>query len=112
MAILDDVRLALKLTVTDYDPELSDLIDAAALDLGIAGVIPGSEPLVGQAEADMAALNAYDNIVKRAIITYCRLHFQALESGDWSNLKRSYDEQKAQLATATGWTDWLVRTDD
>ena len=93
MATLDDVKLALRLTVNDYDSELTALIGAAKQDLGIAGVeVP----------------TTLDDIVERAVITYCKLHFQGLEAGDFAQLKASYDEQKAQLVTATGYTDWLV----
>lgn len=92
MATIDDVKLALRLTVNDYDSELTSLIEAAKLDMGIAGVeVPA----------------ALDAIVERAVITYCKLHFQGLEDGDYDCLKASYDEQKAQLSMATGYTDWL-----
>lgn len=89
--MLNKVKLALRLTTDAYNSELNDLIEAAKLDLGIAGVVlPAS----------------LDAIVERAIITYCKVHFSALTDGEWSRLKESYDEQKAQLATATGYTDW------
>lgn len=91
--MLSKVKLALRITVNDYDNDLNDLINAAKLDLGIAGVILPA-PL--------------DAICERAIITYCKVHFSALSDGEWSRLKASYDEQKAQLATATGYTDWSV----
>lgn len=90
--MLSKVKLALRITVGDYDTDLTALIDAAKLDLGIAGVIlPAS----------------LDALCERAIITYCKVHFSALTDGEWSRLKASYDEQKAQLQTATGYTDWL-----
>jgi hypothetical protein len=92
MTLLDKIKLALRITVNAYDADLTALIDAAQLDLGIAGVVIPS---------------ALDAIVERAIISYCKLHFSALTDGEWSRLKVSYDEQKAQLATATGYTDWL-----
>ena len=88
---LTKVKLALRLTVTDYDADLTDLIDAAKTDLGIAGVVLPS---------------ALDAICDRAIITYCKLHFLVLTDGEFSRLKASYDEQKAQLVTATGYTNW------
>lgn len=90
--LLDKTKLALRVTVTNYDTDLTALIEAAKLDLGIAGVV---------VPETMTA------IVERAIITYCKLHFSALTDGEWSRLKLSYDEQKAQLTTATGYTDWL-----
>lgn len=91
MTLLEKIKLALRITVPNYDAELTDLISAAQLDLGIAGVVV-PETLTA--------------IVERAIITYCKVHFSALTDGEWSRLKASYDEQKAQLATATGYTDW------
>ena len=90
MATLDKVKMGLRIKTTAYDEELADLIAAAQLDLGIAGVeVPST----------------LDEIVTRAIITYCKMSFGLPE--DYDRLKRSYDEQKAQLVTATGYTDWL-----
>lgn len=88
---LSGVKLALRITVDDYDSELSDLILAAKQDLGVAGVVLPA---------------GIDPIVNRAVITYCKVHFSALSDGEWSRLKASYDEQKAQLVTCTGYTDW------
>ena len=90
MATLDKVKMGLRISTTAYDEELTDLITAAKLDLGIAGVeVPST----------------LDEIVTRAIITYCKMSFGLPE--DYDRLKKSYDEQKAQLVTATGYTDWL-----
>lgn len=86
---LEKVKMALRITTTAYDDELTDLIEAAKLDMGIAGVILPSD---------------LDEVCNRAIITYCKVHFGLPEDAD--RLKRSYDEQKAQLVTATGYTDW------
>lgn len=89
MEILETVKTALRLTVDDYDSELLTLISAAQLDLGIAGVI---------------VPQSLDAICKVAIITYVRMRFG--QPDDYDRLKRSYDEQKAQLITATGYTNW------
>ena len=89
MATLDKVKMGLRISTTAYDEELSDLINAAKIDLGIAGVKVSS---------------TLDEIVTRAIITYCKMSFGLPE--DYDRLKRSYDEQKAQLVTATGYTNW------
>ena len=90
MATLDKVKMGLRIKTTAYDEELADLITAAKLDLGIAGVeVPST----------------LDEIVTRAIVTYCKMSFGLPE--DYDMLKKSYDEQKAQLVTATGYTDWL-----
>jgi hypothetical protein len=45
-----------------------------------------------------------DAIVSRAITTYCKLNFG--EPDEYDRLKASYDEQKAQLSMATGYTTW------
>ena len=89
--LLEKARPALRLTVRDYDEELLELIRAAILDLGVAGVVVPEEQ---------------DAIITRAIITYCKIHFFMLADGEYDRLKASYDEQKAQLATCTGYTDW------
>lgn len=89
MALLDDVRTALRVTTTSFDNELTDLIKSAQLDLGIAGVtLP----------------ETLDEICETAIITYCKCHFG--DPDNYDRLKASYDEQKAQLSMATGYTNW------
>lgn len=89
--MLELVKLALRITTDAFDNELNMLIEAAQTDLGIAGVVVPEE---------------VDPICKRAVITYCKLHFG--EPDDYDRLKASYDEQKAQLSMATGYTDWMV----
>lgn len=89
MALIDDVKLALRATTNAFDPEISDLINAAVADMGIAGVSNN---------------DTSDPLVKRAVITYCRLNFG--QPDDYDRLKSSYDEQKAQLGMATGYTTW------
>lgn len=88
--MLSRVKLALRITSNAYDDELNGLIEAAKLDLGIAGVIIPSE---------------LDAIVSLAIITYCKCHFG--EPDEYDRLKASYDEQKAQLSMCTGYTEWI-----
>lgn len=87
--MLEKVKMALRIVTNSFDSELTDLIEAAKLDLGIAGVIVPAE---------------LDAIVTRAIITFCKMSFGLPE--DYDKLKASYDEQKAQLSNATGYTDW------
>ena len=93
MALIDDTRLALRLTTTAYDNELDRLIKAAKSDLGIAGVtLP----------------DTLDDLCNTAIITYVKMKFG--EPDDPDRLKASYDEQKAQLSMATGYTTWTDQT--
>lgn len=89
--MLDLVKKALRVTSDELNDEIAFLIEAAKIDLGIAGVVlPAS----------------LDEICKQAIITYCKCNFGLPE--DYDRLKASYDEQKAQLSTATNYTDWGV----
>lgn len=91
--MLEKVKLALRITTDAFDSELQELIEAAKLDLGIAGVVVPTE---------------IDAIVFRAITTYCKIHFG--EPDEYDRLKASYDEQKAQLSMATGYTAWIDQT--
>lgn len=91
MVPISKIKTALRISTDAFDEELSDLATAAETDLGIAGVTLPAE---------------LDAICTRAIITYCKLHFG--EPDEYDRLKASYDEQKAQLSMATGYTDWTV----
>lgn len=95
--MLEKVKLALRITTNAFDSELNDLIDAAKIDLGIAGV---NIPVTTDQSVDV--------IVSKAIITYCKLNFG--EPDEYDRLKASYDEQKAQLSMATGYTEWTDQT--
>lgn len=89
MALIDDVKVACRVTSNTFDSELNMLIDSAKLDLGIAGVeLPST----------------LDSICNIAIITYCKLHFG--NPDNYEQLKASYDEQKSQLSMSTGYTEW------
>lgn len=85
-------KLALRVVTTDFDNEIESLLDAALLDMGVAGVEVPAE---------------LDALVQLAAITYTKMHFG--QPDEYDRLKKSYDEQKAQLSTCTGYTDWLVR---
>lgn len=89
MELLDEVKLALRLTTQAYDNELNGLILAAFEDLGVAGVVTA---------------NPENPLIRRAVITYCKLHFGS--PADFDRLKSTYDEQKAQMSTCTGFTSW------
>ena len=88
-ALITSAKLAARIRTAAFDNQISDLLDAAALDLGVAGVV---------------APTSLDALVRQAEITYFLMNFG--EPDQYDRLKRSYDEQKAQLATCTGYTDW------
>lgn len=87
--MLAAAKMALRITTTAFDSEITSLLNAALLDLGVAGVVIPDE------------INA---LVQQACITYVRANFG--QPDDYDRLKKSYDEQKAQLATCTGYTNW------
>lgn len=88
--MLARVKLALRITTNAFDDEITGLITAALMDLGIVGIDPSS-----------LTSGSTDELIITAVITYVKLHFG--EPADPDRLKRSYDEQKAQLITATGY---------
>lgn len=86
MALLDDVKVACRVTTTAFDNELADLISAAFADIGITDVDPNL-----LTSADTVPL------IKRAVLTYCKMNFGTVDDGVYDRLKDSYDEQKRQL---------------
>ena len=86
--ILQRCKTSMRITTDAYDEEITGYIQAAMLDLGIAGV----------------TYTSVDELVVKAIVTYVRSSFG--DPDNYAQLKASYDEQKAQLKTATGYTNW------
>lgn len=82
-------KLAARIKTDAFNEQIADLLDAALLDLGVAGV---------------EAPETSNVLVSQAAITYFLMHFG--QPDNYDRLKASYDEQKAQLATCTGYTDW------
>ena len=95
--MLDRVKLALLISSTDFDSEITSLIGAACKDLGIAGVTGLT-----------VNTSTSDDIVIAAIISYCGSHFELMHGSLERSqaFKRAYDEQKAQLGMASGYTVW------
>lgn len=87
--MLEKVKLAMAITSSAYDAEITDLIDAALLDLGIAGV---NSALI------------HDKLIQRAVITYVRMMFHS--PADFDNLRWAYEALKGQMAIATNYTEW------
>ncbi len=89
--LINAAKLAARITTNTFDSEITMLLEAALLDLGVAGVVVPAE---------------LDALVKRAAITYFLAHFG--EPDEYDRFKASYDEQKAQLSMCTGYTNWGV----
>jgi len=82
MAILEDVKLALRITNTALDTEINDLIAACKIDMSLSGVKEISDT---------------DAIVKRAIITYCKSNF-GLDNKDSEKYQSSYELLRNHLS--------------
>ena len=80
---------ALRIVTTSFEDEIGSLLDAALLDMGVAGVTVPTE---------------IDALVQQAAITYVKMNFG--QPDEYERLKRSYDEHKTQLASCTGYTNW------
>lgn len=92
MALLDDVKLALRISSSAFDSEVQDLIDAAKSDLQLSGVA-----------AEKADADEPDALIKRAITTYVKANF-GFDNPDAERLQRAYDMLKAHLTLSTEYT--------
>lgn len=90
--LINQAKTARRMATNAFDAEVERLLDAALLDLGCAGV-EGVED---------------DLLVDQARITYFLMNFG--EPDQYDRLKKSYDEQKAQLSMRTGYTVWTDQT--
>jgi len=90
MALLDDVKLALRISSSAFDSEVQDLIDAAKSDLQLSGVHPDR-------------MEENDPLIKRAIITYCKAHF-GYDNPEAERFQQSYDMLKAHLTLSQEYT--------
>ena len=92
MAMLEDVKKTLRVTSTAFDSEVSDLIAACMLDLGISGVDTVVET---------------DPLIKRAIITYCKAYF-GYDNPDADRLAESYKMLKSHLSLSADYHTYPV----
>lgn len=90
MALIDDVKLALRITNTTHNTEITDLISAATADLTLAGI-------------DTSTVDA---LIKRAIILYCKTHF-GYDNPDADRIGEAYRLLKTHLSLAA---DYEVTT--
>ena len=86
--MLDKVKLALAITVDDFDSEIEDLILAALYDLSSNGVL--------------ALEKQTDPLIVQAVKTYCRAHFHS--PADYDRLLAAYEAMKGHLMHTTGYT--------
>ena len=95
--MLEKVKLALLITTNNFDNEIINLIYSAFIDLNIGAIDP-----------DITVYATTDPALIQAVCTYCGYQFELMHGSiERSNaFKKSYDEQKAQLSMASGYTVW------
>lgn len=91
MAMLDDVKTALRLSGTDLDTEVSDLISTARQDLILSGVLSSIANLDNNA------------LIKRAIILYVKTHF-GWDNPEADRFQTAYDTLKRHLTLSEDYT--------
>lgn len=92
--MLNLVKKALRTTTSASDDELENIIQAALIDLQFGG-----------AEAEIIQAGG-DALINQAVILYAKMNFGLIDPSDYDRLKKAYDEIKAQIGTATGYTNW------
>lgn len=95
MALLDKVKAACRVASNAYDEELTDLIESGLADMGITDI-----------KSEVLTDTDTDPLIRKAVITYCRMNFGYQDELAYNRLKASYDEQKSQLLMSGRYTDW------
>lgn len=95
MALLDKVKAACRVASNAYDEELTDLIESGLADMGITDI-----------KSEVLTDTNPDPLIRKAVITYCRMNFGYQDELAYERLKASYDEQKSQLLMSGRYTDW------
>lgn len=91
--MLERIKTALQISSDDFDAEITSMITEAVNDMGFA---------------DITKTDQTDESIAQCITLYCCYRFELLHGSlDRSEaLKKIYDEQKATLGMATGYTDY------
>ena len=92
MALIDDIKIYLRITGTAFNTELTDLIAAAQADLSNAGIV---------------VTDTTNALLKRAIGLYCKAHF-GYDNPDADRFMQSYDMVKRQLMLSLSYGYYTV----
>ena len=91
MALLDDMRVALRVSSVAFDGEIQTLIDSAIEDMTRVGIDPS---YIEPEEGDMPAL------VRSAITCYCKGHF-GYDNDEAKRFLASYRQVVCDLLNST-----------
>jgi|LGVF01.2.fsa_nt_gb hypothetical protein len=89
MAMLEDAKQRLRITINAFDDEIQDLIDAGVADLVQGGVLKSIM------DAWVAAPDN-DKLLKRAVMIYVKNHF-GWDNPDFDKLDMSYKTLKGEI---------------
>jgi uncharacterized phage protein (predicted DNA packaging) len=92
MAILDDIKIVLRVTHTMTDSEIIDLISAARQDLILSGVVA------------LKAEDDTDALIKRAITMYVKWQY-GWDNPDAARWEQAYHALKMHLTLAGDYND-------
>lgn len=92
MALLDDIKAALRVNDTDLDGEILDLIEAAKADLILSGV------------HESKVNDDTDPLIKRAITVYVKAHFGYDDPKIAERFEQSYISLKQHLTLSAEYT--------
>ena len=115
--MLKEAMRAYRVTDLEFAQQFADLLEAAYLDLKIAGVVIDGEVKITVTETENQQTgeatiqvtdtsDITDKLVIRAMQTYIGANATFLERADKESYAASYDLQRKQLANATGYTDF------
>ena len=115
--MLKEAMRAYRVTDPEFAQQFADLLEAAYLDLKIAGVVIEGEVSItvtetenqrpGETEITVTDNSTIeDKLVIRAMQTYIGANATFLERTDKESYAASYDLQRKQLANATGYTNF------
>lgn len=115
--MLKEAMRAYRVTDPEFAQQFADLLEAAYLDLKIAGVVIEGEVNITVTETENQQTGEVtiqvtdtsditDKLVIRAMQTYIGANATFLERVDKESYAESYDKQRKQLANATGYTDF------
>lgn len=94
--MLDKVKVALRLSSTAFDDEVTDLISAAIDDLRLVGIT------VTETQEEGSPVTVGDPLLVRAIILYAKAEFGF--NDDTERYRKSYDYLKCSLSLAGDYT--------
>ena len=90
--MLDKAKLALRISGTAFDEEVTDLINAAIADLRLVGIVV-TEEQEGGSPAEVS-----DPLLARAIVLYAKAEFGYSDNAE--RYRKAYDYLKCSLSLA------------